>query len=359
MLAASVVIPGIGMLPGPAAGWLGLEAVEKASITSKSVTRLFGNLRMRAHVKRIRSMRRTNTIGILAFACALHAQDSTFSANVNVVNLLATVRDRDGRFVKDLTKEDFAVQEDGRPQTIRYFAQESNLPLAIGLLVDTSCSQIRVLESERTASYKFLDQVLRAEDLAFVLRFDYKVNLLQGFTSSREELATAFNNLDRPKHCNTLLYDAIHDASEQLMRKQAGRKAFVVLSDGGDVRSKYSIGTAIEFAQRADTIIYSVLFANRQGIGPPASMAAQAIYLARGRRVMRRLAQETGGGYFAVSKEKPIEKIYAEIEEELRNQYSIGYTPDRIDGNKTFRKIALMPKNKDLIVQTRAGYYPK
>lgn len=143
------------------------------------------------------------------------------------------------------------------------------------------------------------------------------------------------------------------------MRKQGGRKAFVVLSDGGDVRSKYSIATAIEFAQRADTIIYSVLFANRQRIGPPASMGAQAIYLAHGRRVMRRLAQETGGGYFAVSKEKPIEKIYAEIEEELRNQYSIGYTPDRMDGSKTFRKINLTAKNKGLIVRTRSAYYPK
>ncbi len=304
-------------------------------------------------------MRSVSTIGILAIAWVLRAQDPTFSAVVKVVNLLATVRDRDGRFVKDLTKEDFVVQEEGRPQTIRYFAQESNLPLVIGVLVDTSCSQIRVLELERTASYKFLDQVLRGDDMAFVLHFDFKVSLLQGFTSSREKLAAAFSNLSRPKHCNTLLYDAIHDASEQLMKNRGGRKAFVVLSDGGDVRSKYSIGTAIEFAQRADTIIYSVLFANRQIIGHPAVMAMQSIYLAHGRKTMHRLAQETGGGYFAVSKENSIEKIYAEIEEELRSQYSIGYTPDRIEVGKTFRKIALTTKNKDLVVQTRAGYYPK
>lgn len=304
-------------------------------------------------------MWRLGTIGLLAIACSLRAQDSTFTTDVKVVNLLATVRDRDGRLVKDLTKEDFEVQDEGRPQAIRYFARETNLPLAIGLLVDTSCSQMRVLESERTASYKFLDQVFRGDDVAFVLHFDFRVSLLQSFTSSREELATAFSNLSRPKHCNTLLYDAIHDASEQLMRKHGGRKAFVVLSDGGDVRSKYSIGTAIEFAQRADTIIYSVLFANRQMIGLPVAMAVQASYLARGRKVMRRLAQETGGGYFAVSKENSIETIYAEIEAELRNQYSIGYTPDRIEGDKIFRKIALTTKNKDLIVRTRAGYYPK
>jgi VWFA-related protein len=304
-------------------------------------------------------MWRVSTLGLLATAWILRAQDSTFSADVKVVNLLATVRDRDGRFVKDLTREDFVVQEEGRPQSIRYFAQESNLPLAIGLLVDTSCSQTRVLESERTASYRFFDQILRGDDVAFVLHFDFEVGLLQGFTSSREKLATALSNLSRPKHCNTLLYDAIHDASEQLMKLQGGRKAFVVLSDGVDVRSKYQIGTAIEFAQRADTIIYSVLFANRQVIGPPAMMAAQAIYLGRGRKAMRRLAHETGGGYYSVSKENSVEKIYAEIEEELRSQYSIGYTPDRIEGDETFRKITLTTKNKDLIVRTRAGYYPK
>lgn len=125
----------------------------------------------------------------------------------------------------------------------------------IGLLVDTSCSQIRVLESERTASYKFLDQVLHGDDVAFVLHFDFRVSLLQGFTSSREKLAAAFSALSPPMHCDTHLYDAIHDASEQLMKKESGRKAFVLLSDGGDVRSKCSIVTAIEFAQRADTII--------------------------------------------------------------------------------------------------------
>jgi VWFA-related protein len=303
-------------------------------------------------------MRFAAGVGLLAIAVALRAQDTTYSADVKVVNLLATVRDRDGKFVKDLTKDDFAVEEDGRPQTIRYFAQESNLPLAIGVMVDTSCSQIRVLEAERTASYKFLDQVLRGEDVAFVLHFDYKVSLLQGFTSSREELQTAFSKLAKPKHCNTVLYDAIHDASEGLMNKQGGRKAYVLLSDGGDVRSKYSIGTAIEFAQRADTIIYSILFSNAQAIGLPTMMAAQAVYLSRGRRVMQRLARETGGGYFAVSKDKSIEQIYAEIEEELRNQYSIGYTPEAA-GDKKFRKITLTAKRKDLVTRTRAGYYPK
>lgn len=301
-------------------------------------------------------MRFATGVWLLAIALALRAQDATFSADVKVVNLLATVRDRDGKLIKDLTKEDFTVEEDGRPQTIRYFAQESNLPLSIGVMVDTSMSQLRVLEAERTASYKFLDQVLRGDDVAFVLHFDFKVNLLQGFTSSREDLAAALAKLGRPRRGNTLLFDAVHDASEQLMKNQSGRKAFVVLSDGGDVRSKNSIVTAIEFAQRADTIIYSILFSNAQVL--PRALTATSIYLARGRSIMHRLARETGGGYFAVSKDKSIEQIYAEIEEELRNQYSIGYTPDTT-GDKKFRKIALTASRKDLVVRTRAGYYPK
>jgi VWFA-related protein len=302
------------------------------------------------------------SVALLTIAVALRAQDATFSADVKVVNLLATVRDRDGRFIRDLTKDDFVVEEDGHPQTIRYFAQESNLPLSIGVMVDTSCSQIRVLEAERAASYKFLDEVLRGDDVAFVLHFDYKVSLLQGFTSSRDELTTAFSKLARPKHCNTVLFDAIHDAAEQLMKNHGGRKAFVVLSDGGDVRSKHSIGTAIEFAQRADTIIYSIMFADRQRLsavaGGPGMILGQAIYMSRSRNIMRRLAKETGGGYLEVSKDKSIEQIYAEIEEELRNQYSIGYTPETT-GDKKFRKIALTSTRKDLVVRTRAGYYPK
>lgn len=294
---------------------------------------------------------------LLAVVCA-PGQDASFTADVKVVNLLATVRDREGRIVNDLTRDDFVVQEEGRPQTIRYFARESNLPLTIGLLVDTSMSQVRVLESERTASYKFLDQVLREDDLAFVLRFDFRVRLLQDFTSSRADLSAALDQLSRPERRNTLLFDAVHDASEQQMKKMTGRKAFVVLSDGGDVRSKNSIVTAIEFAQRADTIIYSILFANRFMVGPPVFMAAEGVYMARGKKIMRRLADETGGAYFEVSKSNPIEKVYAQIEDELRNQYSIGYTPEGVEGT-AFRRVTLTAKRRDLIVRTRQGYYPR
>jgi VWFA-related protein len=287
------------------------------------------------------------------------AQDVTFSADVNLVALAVTVRDKTGKFVKDLTQSDFSLQEDGRPQKILHFAQEANQPLKIGLLVDTSRSQIPVLEPERKASFTFLDKVLRSDDAAFVVSFDIRVNLLQDFTSSRDDLNRALDALAIPKRASTLLFDAVRQSSEHQMKPQNGRKAFIILSDGGDVHSQTSIGTAIEYAQRADTVIYSIVFAGHPIVVHPAMIAGMAIYRARGRKTMRRLAEETGGLYFEVSKTTSIGQIYSEIEEEIRNQYSIAYTSDRTEGGKAFRKISLSVPDKNLTVHTRPGYYPK
>jgi VWFA-related protein len=144
-----------------------------------------------------------------------------------------------------------------------------------------------------------------------------------------------------------------------MMKKQSGRKAFILLSDGGDVRSKASIGTAIEYAQRADTLIYSVVFEGSllPAIGPRIPLAL--IHREHSRNTMRRLAEETGGRYFEVSKDQSISQIYREIEDEMRNQYTIAYTSDRKDGSQTYRKISLTLDNASLTAQTRPGYYPK
>jgi VWFA-related protein len=307
-------------------------------------------------------MLRLRLAGFFALAGALGAQDATFSTDVKVVNLLVTVRDRDGNVVKGLTRDDFIVNEDGRRQDIRYFAQESNLPLTIGLLVDTSRSMQTLIKAVRADSGRFFEQVLHdPRDVAFVMHFDNKVGVLQGFTSSREELAAALEKLKIPRIPSTLLYDAVKQASADLMKMQSGRKAFILLSDGMDVHSEHSLGTAIEYAQRADTMIYAILFThqmNRAGRGRAVNIALGPRRM-NGPKVMERLARETGGGYFAVAEDNPIEKIYAQIEEELRSQYSIGYTPDRDGQDKAFRKITLVTKRKDLIVRTREGYYPK
>ena len=311
---------------------------------------------------------------MLGAAFSAFAQEPKFSTEVNVVTLLATVHDRGGGVVTNLNREDFLLEEDGVPQTILYFSRESDLPLTIGILVDTSRRVIEsgfldkhtgrsgewLIKDERLAAYTFLDKVLReGKDLAFVAHFDYRVEVLQDLTYSRTELASALDKLAVPGRVGTLLYKAVRDCSEGQMRKQPGRKALIILGDGIDVRSPTTIATAIEFAQRADTIIYSILFNKITKIETidPGVAAFRPFIHAIGKRAMQRLARETGGEYFEFSKDRSIEQIFASIEEQLRNQYSIGYTPERKDGGGQYRRIRLTTRQPGLTVQTRAGYY--
>jgi VWFA-related protein len=300
---------------------------------------------------------------LLAALARAAAQEVTFSTSVDVVTLLATVRNRHGGIVSDLNQDDFLLEEDGRPQTIRYFSRESNLPLTLGLLVDTSRSQLHVLEPERKASYAFLDHMLRKDDQASVVSFDIGIHMLQGLTNSRELLSAAFDRLQIPGQVATVLYNAIQLTSDNLMHDQQGRKAFILLSDGVDVGSKTTLGTAIEYAERADTLIYSIWYHGKFKpwwvLGGPALVASQAMYRSKGKSAMERLASETGGRFFEVTEDRPIESIYPQIEEELRNQYSFGYTPDPQNNDKQYREIKLTTKRPGLIVQTRAGYYPR
>jgi VWFA-related protein len=291
---------------------------------------------------------------------AVWAQDQlTFSTDVRVVSLLATVHDKDGRVVKDLAKEDFALQDDGKPQAIRYFSRESDLPLTIGLLVDTSRSQIEVMEPERNASYTFLSQVLREKvDQAFVVSFNYQVELLQDMTSSKQAIQAGLDRLQIPQTAGTVLYGAVVRASG-LMRKQPGRKAFIVLSDGVSVRDTGDIENAIEMAQMANTIVYTVCYSGAGKLDRPGRMMVRGIMAEKGRQVLRRLSAETGGEEFEVSNRKSIEQVYAEIEELLRSQYSIGFTPDPSAEKGKFHKIKLTTRKRGLTVLTRAGYYPQ
>jgi len=321
------------------------------------------------------------------------------SVKVNVVNVLATVRDKHGKIVNNLSKEDFTLTEDGRAQSIHYFSRDTDLPLTLGLLVDTSRSQSRVLDQERSASRSFLDQMVREDrDRAFVIHFDREVELLQDLTSSRQKLADALRSLQAAEYTQTtgsggggnwpggprgsgrhgghhgggtMLYDAIFLASDELMQKQEGRKALVLLTDGVDTGSKESLDAAIESAQRANTVVYSILFKDdeaygrgggfgRPGIGFPGGGRRQRYPEQRpdGKKILERISSETGGRLFQVSKKQPIEQIYSQITEELRNQYNLGYTPDHSVSNDTsYHKIQVATKQKDLIVQAREGYY--
>ena len=338
----------------------------------------------------------------------LNQPATTIPVRVNVVNVLATVRDKHGKIISDLTKDDFVLSEDGRPQNIHYFTKESDLPLTLGLLVDTSLSQRRVLDQERSASTSFLQQMVRTDkDKAFVIHFDREVELLQDLTSSHEKLASAIDKLETPELTRastsggsdpdpssgrrsghgfgggTLLYDAVYLASDELMKKQEGRKALIILSDGVDHGSKETLDYAIETAQRSNTVVYSILFkddeayGNHGGYGGPrwggpgmgGPMGGGGMGRGRGRypeqeqrpdgkKILERISKETGGRMFEVTKKEPVDQIYAQIEEDLRNQYSLGYTPDRAGAVAAgYHKIQLAAKQKDLVVQARDGYY--
>jgi VWFA-related protein len=306
----------------------------------------------------MRIARRTVLLGLIGTAWS---QDQpTFSADVNVVSIFATVRDKDGRIVRDLNADDFVLLEDGVRQKIRYFSQETNLPLTIGLLVDTSRSQTGVLQQERRASQAFLERVLRPDrDQAFVAHFDERVEILQGLTSSRAQLAEALQRLAIPGHYATLIYSAVRECAEGVMRKQAGRKAFILLTDGVAFHDETSIGTAIEFAQRADTILYSIRFSDPIKAYRPVRAAILATAKEHGKAALARMAKETGGETFEVSKRQSIDEIYKQVEDALRTQYSIGYTPEKSGTAGGYRKIKLSAREWRFVVTTREGYYAR
>lgn len=336
------------------------------------------------------------------------------AVDVNVVNMLASVRDKHGKLIHGLTKDDFVLAQDGHPETIKYFAQEANLPLTLGLLVDTSMSQRRVLDQERSASRTFVDHVMREDrDKAFLIHFDHEVELLQDLTPSRQKLEAALEQVGAPQFSQTsssggsgggdpdsdargggrgghggyshgggtLLYDAIYLASDEVIKKQQGRKALVVLSDGVDRGSKESLAEAIGTAQRADAMVYAIYFVDkdsygdhdRGGFGGPrmgGGMGGGGMgrggggYPRRteearpdGKKILEQISRETGGRFFEVTKKQTVDDIYTAIDEELRNQYSLGYTPEKADAGSGYHKLQLTTKNKDLVVQTREGFY--
>jgi VWFA-related protein len=323
----------------------------------------------------------------------------SFSADVSVVSVLATVRDKDGKIVRDLSREDFTVLEDGRPQTIRYFSRQSDLPLIVGLLVDTSLSERNMLATEREATRTFLQQVLRPEkDQAFLIHFDHDVELLQDVTSSRERLEKALALLEissprprwRPDNYTaggqtwpggggwpggprrgggrsgghgpgrrfgpggTAFYDAVYLASDEILKNQSGRKALMLLTDGEDTASKISLAEAISSCERADTLAYSIRIADDETFG----VHRAGFERPDGKKILKQISKATGGAYFEMSKKKSVAQIYTNIEEDLRNQYSLGYSSDRPAGDTGYRKIALTVNRKGLLVRSRDGYYP-
>ncbi len=335
---------------------------------------------MKTRTLSIRSMILGSAILLGIFSLAWPQETPSFKVEVDLVNIMATVRDEQGRLVNSLTKEDFILEEEGQPQEIEYFSSDTDLPLTLGLLVDTSMSQSRILEEERQASYQFLEDILRPEsDLAFVMSFDVEAQLLENLTNSQKQLLAALESLQVPTRAGqpgvgTVLYDSVFLAVDEILKFESGRKAMIVISDGVDFGSIVDLDQAIETAQRNDSIIYTVRYydpemnmalrgragggrrGGRRGPGGGRGGNPRRPQLPDGEKILERLARETGGSMFEVTGEQSLEEIFQKIEEELRHQYSIGYTPSREGSEKAFRTIKLTTR-KGLTVRCREGYY--
>ena len=296
---------------------------------------------------------------------------TTFKADVDLVNLYFTVKDKSGTLVPHLTKDDCSVEEDKVPQTLKHFQAETNQPLTLGILLDTSGSQQRVLPLEQQFGAEFLNRVLKQKDQAFLISFDVDVDLLQDFTNSSRLLERAMNKAEintaggngaagvpgigqgpvptigDPK--GTLLYDAIYLSANEKLSRETGRKAIIILTDGQDEGSKVKLPAAIEAAQKANVIIYGILIADRGGYG-------DLFY--NGDFALKRMAEETGGHMINVGNNgRKLEDAFQQIEDELRTQYVASYTPTNAKADGTYRKVSVSCKGDGLKVQARKGYY--
>lgn len=332
--------------------------------------------------------------------------------------MAVTVRGKHGVLVPDLTKDDFTLTQDGRAQTIQEFKSGADVPLTLGLLIDTGLNQGDAVAAERTASQHFLDQMLTGSpDKGFIIQFDREVDLLADLTGDKAKLRAAVDQLGSPQYNNTgnsqnsdntshhlggsgtVLYDAIYLASREVMQKQPGRKALVVLTDGVDRGSKETLFSAIEAAQRANTAVYAIYSkgpersSNNENNGYPGSRrggtgggwpgggypgggpgsggswpggggsggrrSSRPTEGSRidGRKVLEQICSETGGYMFEANKKKSVDQDYSSITDELHAQYVLSYSPDKQSAYSGYHKVVLTTKKKNLYVQTRQGYY--
>ena len=296
----------------------------------------------------------------------------TVKVNVNVVGLFFNVKDKHGALIPNLTKNDFDVLEDGKPQTIKYFAAESNLPLTLGILIDSSGSQRNVLDMEKEVGGAFLRQILTDKDEAYVIDFNVDASLVQDYTRDVHRLQAALNKVrintgfttgpipgagggpvpTAPgSQKGTVLYDAVYLSAHDMLAKEVGRKAMILLTDGEDEGSQLKIKDAIEAAERADAIVYVLLCADRGFYGS----FGMGGYTGEGE--MRKLTEATGGRVINVgNKFDKLKEAFDQIAAELRSQYNLGYTSTNTVLDGSYRKLEVKSK-QNYKVQCRAGYY--
>jgi len=284
-------------------------------------------------------------------------QGGIIKTQVNLVNIFATVRDKNKRIVADLKQDDFKLSEDNQDQKIAFFSKEVNLPITLALLMDTSGSEQNMLGAIQDGASSFLGRVMRKGDEALIMTFDLDVDLLSDFTDDRAQLNRAIRkariNAGGPMvtpgtiptrgAIGTNFYDAVYLACSEKLATEAGRKAIVVLTDAVDNGSKVRVEEAIEAAQRTDTVVHILLvYDPREGANAG---------------VAKKITDETGGRMIVVNSEKHLMEAFDQISEELRSQYTLGYYPSNAALDGKFRKIKVETANHDLKVLARKGYY--
>jgi Ca-activated chloride channel family protein len=274
-------------------------------------------------------------------------RDDTLSVDVDLVNILFTVTDKSGKLIPDLKKENFKVIEDGSPQIITNFSSETDLPLTIALLIDTSASVRDRLRAEQDAAIEFFQSTLiRGKDRAVVISFDTGVDLVQDYTDDPDALAKSVRQMQAGG--STALYDAVYLAATRKLAEQSGRRILVIISDGEDTSSRITEGEAFEAAQRNDVVIYAIS-TNAAGFGGQKG--------GPGDKILRRFSGETGGRVFSPARLQDLPSNFRAITQELRTQYTLAYrsTNSRRDGS--FRRVRMEPLNRRYLVRARNGYY--
>jgi len=308
---------------------------------------------------------------LLALCPLAFSQDEpTIKVDVSLVNVLCSVRNKSNGLVGNLEKNDFKIFEDGKEMEIKYFTRETDLPLTIGLLVDTSKSQERLLDIEKRAAYEFFSKVLRKKDLAFLMQFGAEAELLQDDTNSPRLLQDGLNQLrlsvpvgglhpgpvpTQQNQAGTIMFDAVYLAATEKLRSEVGRKAMVLITDGVDTGSKTSKEKAIEAAQKADAIIYSIDYEDPSAYG--GGFGTIRLGGGQGMGDLSRMSSETGGRVYKVDRRNSLDDIFRELQEEMRSQYSIGYAPPNGKKDGAYHKIEIRVAQKDYKVQARKGYY--
>ena len=313
-------------------------------------------------------------VALLAVATLLSspvilAQDEPIRVDVNLVSILASVRGKNGALISNLQQSDFKIFEDGKEQAIKNFTRETDLPLTIGLLVDTSESQERLIDTEKRAASQFFSKVLQKKDEAFLIQFGAEAELLQDSTNSPRLLQKGLEQLrlsvpvgglhpgpvpSMQNQAGTILYDAVFLAANDRLRSDVGRKAIVIITDGVDTGSKVSRDKAIEAAQKADAIIYSIYYVDRAAYGGGFGTVSLG---GGGEGELRRMSSETGGQVFHIDRNHSLDDAFREIQEEMRSQYAVTYQPPNPKRDGTYHKIEIKLASKDNKVQARKGYY--